>query len=156
MFYRQIFWLGDLNYRINLPRDEVELLVSKQDWKGLYPHDQLLIERVEGRVFEGFNEAPIYFQPTYKYDPGTDTFDTSEKSRAPAWCDRILYRGDDISPLLYRSHPECLSSDHKPISAWFSVTVKEHNMKKQLATVCNCKKRSATFLLIFFFLTKVK
>lgn len=38
-----------------------------------------------GLVFEGFEEGPILFRPTYRYDVGTDDYDTSEKMRIPAW-----------------------------------------------------------------------
>ena len=33
-----------------------------------------------------FEEAPITFAPTYKYNPGSDEYDSSEKRRIPAWC----------------------------------------------------------------------
>ncbi|KAI0884208.1 DNase I-like protein [Annulohypoxylon maeteangense] len=60
----------------------------------LLPHDQLLRMIKERKAFhEGWHEGPITFLPTYKYDVGTvGLFDSSEKQRAPSWCDRILYR----------------------------------------------------------------
>ncbi|KAI1076627.1 DNase I-like protein [Whalleya microplaca] len=60
----------------------------------LLPHDQLRRMMKQRKAFhEGWREAPITFLPTYKYDVGTiGLFDSSEKQRAPSWCDRILYR----------------------------------------------------------------
>lgn len=60
----------------------------------LLPHDQLKYAQTNNKAFhDGWREGPISFLPTYKYDIGSDlSFDTSEKNRAPSWCDRILYR----------------------------------------------------------------
>lgn len=38
-----------------------------------------------GIAFTGYQEGPLLFRPTYRYDIGTDTYDTSEKMRIPAW-----------------------------------------------------------------------
>ncbi|EFQ25901.1 endonuclease/Exonuclease/phosphatase [Colletotrichum graminicola] len=60
----------------------------------LLPHDQLRRIIKEKKAFhDGWREGPITFLPSYKYDVGTvSLFDSSEKRRAPSWCDRILYR----------------------------------------------------------------
>jgi hypothetical protein len=36
-------------------------------------------------AFAGYEEGPLLFRPTYRYDVGTDNYDTSEKMRIPAW-----------------------------------------------------------------------
>jgi len=41
-----------------------------------------------GVAFVGYEEGPLLFQPTYRYDVGTDIYDTSEKMRIPAWTGR--------------------------------------------------------------------
>ena len=45
-------------------------------------------ETLKQLIFRGFKEHPIGFRPTYKYDPGTDDFDTSSKQRIPSYTDR--------------------------------------------------------------------
>ncbi|KAG7208116.1 hypothetical protein KM043_009688 [Ampulex compressa] len=121
----QIYWLGDLNYRIT----EMDAAIAKrhilaENYGPLLSLDQLGQQRQLGRVFHGFQEAEIKFKPTYKYDPGTDNWDSSEKGRAPAWCDRVLWKGDTIKSVAYRCHPELKISDHKPVSAIFNSQVR--------------------------------
>ncbi|KIL90393.1 hypothetical protein FAVG1_06124 [Fusarium avenaceum] len=60
----------------------------------LLPHDQLRrVIKQRKALHDGWQEGSITFLPTYKYDIGTvGLFDTSEKQRAPSWCDRILFR----------------------------------------------------------------
>ena len=43
-------------------------------------------------MFQGYIEGDLTFAPTYKYDIFSDDYDTSEKCRTPAWCDRILWK----------------------------------------------------------------
>ncbi|GFZ20576.1 DNAse I-like superfamily protein [Actinidia rufa] len=92
-----IIWLGDLNYRLVTGRGDTCELLKKNDWQALLEKDQLLIERKTGRVFEGWEEGKIYFAPTYKYLINSDhyvvaqIFQSKEKQRNPAWCDRILW-----------------------------------------------------------------
>lgn len=114
-----VFWLGDLNYRIDGNRSAVEKLVHKRADAALRNNDQLLNQRALGNVFQGYREGKICFKPTYKYDPGTDTYDTSKKQRIPAWTDRILYKtlNDEVRTRLrlcnYDSADSLLCSDHK-------------------------------------------
>jgi hypothetical protein len=66
-----------------------------------------------GNTFVGFNEGDLNFEPTYKYDTNSVLYDTSEKARIPAWCDRILFKGTHIDLIEY-SRGEQLMSDHRP------------------------------------------
>ncbi|KAI8582739.1 hypothetical protein K450DRAFT_226679 [Umbelopsis ramanniana AG] len=123
------FMSGDFNYRIDMGREQVIKLLSSPNKDAAYAtlqaEDQLRKQKIVYPLFKLllFQEAPIRFDPTYKYDPGTDFYDRSEKKRIPAWCDRILYRGPDIKSEYYRRH-EARASDHRPISSGFLVKVK--------------------------------
>ncbi|EFA77723.1 RhoGAP domain-containing protein [Heterostelium album PN500] len=123
----QLFWIGDLNYRIPLPDQEVRDKIIQKDFYSLFLADQLYLQMKSGAAFEGFQEPPISFAPTYKYDPGTNDYDSSEKKRTPAWCDRILWKthkkAENVGILSYRRH-ELLSSDHRPVSASFIIKVR--------------------------------
>ncbi|KDQ07757.1 hypothetical protein BOTBODRAFT_119643 [Botryobasidium botryosum FD-172 SS1] len=122
------FLNGDLNYRIDQRRENVIAHLAAGEIGHLLAHDQLLKERSNNPNFRlrHFKEAPITFAPTYKYDRRSSEYDTSEKRRIPAWCDRILYRSRDpnrVEVLHYKRH-EANVSDHRPISAGFRVIIK--------------------------------
>ena len=80
-----VFWCGDLNYRIDMSNDRCRSLINERNWAELLQQEQLSIQRDEQMVFKEFNEAPILFPPTYKYNLYEDTYDRSEKCRVPAW-----------------------------------------------------------------------
>jgi len=121
------FWYGDLNYRINQPNNIVREKIKQQDFKFLLKYDQLMIEKNAKNAFVGFSEGEITFDPTYKFDSGTDIYDTSEKGRVPSYTDRILWRDDQKNKIVhksYKSFKEYKMSDHKPVTACFEVGVK--------------------------------
>ena len=142
-------WIGDLNYRLNLPDDVVRSAVAAGAHASLLGSDQLVLEQAAGRAFRGWTEAPVTFPPTYKYRPGTNTYSGSgdvggedgdaggeeggvkvsakeeKKKRTPAWCDRILWRGKDVAQESYDAVSALTASDHKPVRATFRVTARE-------------------------------
>ncbi|KAH8387640.1 hypothetical protein KR093_008475, partial [Drosophila rubida] len=127
-----IFWLGDLNYRIQEPSGQQRPgpMSDAQTFELLMQYDQLRSEMRFDRCFKGYTEGEIKFAPTYKYDVGTDTYDTSEKQRAPAYCDRVLWKGKGIQQLEYNSAMEIKQSDHKPVYAIFQVQIKTRDDAK--------------------------
>ncbi|KVI09110.1 Endonuclease/exonuclease/phosphatase [Cynara cardunculus var. scolymus] len=99
----QIFWFGDLNYRLYLQDDIARELIKKQDWRALQEFDQLRQELGDGGVFQGWREGNIEFAPTYK-------------------CDRILWYGKGVKQHSY-FRSESKFSDHRPVSALFSTQI---------------------------------
>lgn len=97
-------------------------LVEQRDLERLYEHDQLNLQMVAGLSFPFYSEARITFMPTYKFDIGTDNYDSSEKARIPAWTDRILRKGPNLRQLAYNCAP-LRFSDHRPVYAVFDCQV---------------------------------
>jgi len=119
---------GDMNYRIDQRRDNIIAAIESGGYESLFLSDQLMKEMKQNRGFRlrHFTEGSITFAPTYKYDRRSSEYDSSEKSRAPAWCDRVLWRScvpSRVSQINYQRY-EANVSDHRPISAGFTITVK--------------------------------
>ena len=135
-----VFWLGDLNYRIDesMPTERVLELSEAKQLDELRNLDQLVTERKEGRAFVGFEEGIINFVPTYKYQPGTDIYEQrpEKKLRAPAWCDRVLWMAQEpahVQQLTYNRSETPNISDHKPVYSTLRVTVKDVIQQKREA-----------------------
>jgi phosphatidylinositol-bisphosphatase len=137
-----VYFAGDLNYRIDLPREEVERCIidirrrrSEADacntaiansgncdlMKKLLRWDQLLQAITSGQAFTGFNEGRIAFLPTFKFDKGTSNYDTSHKQRVPAWTDRIVFRSKKVRVVEYQSVDDAKHSDHRPVFGTFQL-----------------------------------
>lgn len=148
--HEKIFWLGDLNYRINLPYDETRQLISKEEWSQLVEKDQLVREMKKGNVFNGWSEGILNFPPTYKYKMNSDNYtggDPKAGRRTPAWCDRILSFGKGIKLLGYR-RSELKLSDHRPVTAINDVEVEVFSLEKlqRVLTLTNAEIKSIDFL----------
>uniref|UniRef100_A0A8B9QM39 phosphoinositide 5-phosphatase n=1 Tax=Apteryx owenii TaxID=8824 RepID=A0A8B9QM39_APTOW len=148
-----VFWCGDFNYRIDLTYEEVFYFLKRQDWKTLLEFDQLQQQKSSGKIFKDFHEGTINFGPTYKYDVGSEAYDTSDKCRTPAWTDRVLWwrkklpfektageinlLDSDLNAetkvrhtwtpgaLMYYGRAELQASDHRPVLAIVEVEVQE-------------------------------
>lgn len=157
------FWMGDLNYRIDGNYDQVCQLIVSKELSPLLLCDQLKREHKGGKVFKGFIEPEIAFSPTYKFDKGATgefAYDSSEKKRVPAWCDRILFRGTsplpsdfalgtdsevkvDINPVDYNSWMDVIDSDHKPVYGAFEVSLTKLNAGKKRDIVADILRKAA-------------
>ncbi|XP_057675525.1 phosphatidylinositol 4,5-bisphosphate 5-phosphatase A [Corythoichthys intestinalis] len=142
-----VFWFGDLNFRIeDYDIHVVKCAIDSNKLPLLWERDQLNLAKSTESILEGFTEGPLKFPPTYKFDVGTHTYDTSAKKRKPAWTDRILWRlrrtgspvpthnaalqrgltswlggATKVTQHEYKSHMGFTISDHKPVSALFSL-----------------------------------
>ncbi|XP_061867378.1 phosphatidylinositol polyphosphate 5-phosphatase type IV isoform X2 [Colius striatus] len=128
--FDEVFWFGDFNFRLNKDRETVDSILNQNpetDVSRLLAYDQLTSEMSRGSIFKGFQEADIHFRPSYKFDIGKDSYDTTSKQRTPSYTDRVVYRSryrDDIHAVKYSSCPVIRTSDHRPVFALFRVRVR--------------------------------
>lgn len=141
--FTHLFWLGDLNYRVELPTWEAEAIIQKikqQQYSDLLAHDQLLLERKEQKVFLHFEEEEITFAPTYRFERMTrDKYAytkqkaTGMKYNLPSWCDRVLWKSYPLVHVVcqsYGSTSDIMTSDHSPVFATFEAGVTSQFVSK--------------------------
>ena len=125
--FDRVFWLGDLNYRIEGTHRLVCHLLQSEHLQPLLNNDQLTRSRLTQAAFTHFHEQHITFKPTYKVDPNKlpTVYDSSRKQRVPGWTDRVLWRdvegGGGVEAVQYGSCEQVRSSDHFPVFARFNV-----------------------------------
>ncbi|KAG8123688.1 hypothetical protein E2320_019016 [Naja naja] len=96
-----VFWCGDFNYRIDLTYEE---------------------------IFKDFHEGTINFGPTYKYDVGSEAYDTTGQV---SLLDSDLSAETKVGPiwspgaLMYYGRAELQASDHRPVLAIVEVEIQE-------------------------------
>ncbi|XP_059390170.1 inositol polyphosphate 5-phosphatase K-like isoform X1 [Carassius carassius] len=100
--HKVVFWFGDLNFRIeDHGMHFLRSCITSQRFNLLWPKDQLTMMKQKQATLQKFEEGPLDFQPSYKFDLHSDNYDSrvqktwfgfNGKKRKPAWCDRILWR----------------------------------------------------------------
>ena len=140
--YDLVIFSGDLNYRINMEKEEVKKLIDNNDFETLLENDQLYCAIKKKEIdLDDFYEGKINFMPTYKFLDGTNEYDYTE--RVPGWTDRILYRANNLSDIIlckYSSIADVKTSDHKPVFAIFKINFnheKNKNKYKNIESGCN-------------------
>uniref|UniRef100_I3KT71 phosphatidylinositol-3,4,5-trisphosphate 5-phosphatase n=1 Tax=Oreochromis niloticus TaxID=8128 RepID=I3KT71_ORENI len=122
--FTHLFWLGDLNYRVEMPSSEAESIVSKikqQQYQDLLAKDQLSMERKEGKVFF-----------TCRHTTERSVFTT--KYNLPSWCDRVLRKSYPLVHVVCQAYGctnNIMTSDHSPVFASFEVGVASQYVSKQ-------------------------
>lgn len=125
--------MGDLNFRTKLPDlaagspehiEETHKMAERQDWRGIYDHDELCNALKKKHCFAGFSTPMCVFPPTFKVHREIG-YKYNEK-RSPSYTDRILYYSGHrlhtkIQCLAYEPIDNFSSSDHKPIRGAFQV-----------------------------------
>uniref|UniRef100_K7FN16 phosphoinositide 5-phosphatase n=1 Tax=Pelodiscus sinensis TaxID=13735 RepID=K7FN16_PELSI len=72
-----VFWFGDLNFRIeSLDIRFVKYAIANSLLSQLWEKDQLNIAKSTWPILSGFQEGPLNFPPTFKFDVGTNQYDT--------------------------------------------------------------------------------
>ena len=124
---------GDLNFRIGLETENTCFLARQKNFQELLKHDQLWSQYHQYNFLPALDEAPVTFQPTYKFARGTCFYDLD--SRPPAWCDRILWgTSDQVKCVAYNSVENVSFSDHKPIYGVYLLNIRRISKGEHLPT----------------------
>ncbi|CAG8726027.1 512_t:CDS:2, partial [Racocetra persica] len=123
-----VFWFGDMNYRIDLPRAEVDELIAKKDLKVNFN------PTFKFDITHRLNHNNDEYSPSSTsalVDSNSPRYDSGPKQRVPSWTDRIIFKtrlppkhgkSKRIDVGRYTSHMNVIGfSDHRPVTGSFFV-----------------------------------
>lgn len=132
------FFLGDLNFRTELPdaanltkeehHQKVMALVEDEDWRQLNMADELFKALRDKDCLVGFKTLPCFFPPTFKVERCEGI--KYKDQRRPSYTDRILWKAmhkldDRIKPVAYEPVIDFTTSDHKPVRGAFKIRLND-------------------------------
>lgn len=139
--FHHLFWMGDLNYRLDVTRvlpasitwshaekwDYIREMIASGRYAELTQFDELVHEMELEHVFANFTEGKISFSPTFKVTRGKAS-NEYQSLRLPSYCDRILWHSlplhqNHIKLKEYGAIPAMDTSDHKPVYAVFDLVI---------------------------------
>eukprot|EP00041_Stephanoeca_diplocostata_P028179 m.789415 g.789415 ORF g.789415 m.789415 type:complete len:447 (-) comp23323_c0_seq15:3968-5308(-) len=160
--FDHVFWMGDLNYRVDLTATGATFddskeghaahhaavldLVEKEDWDELMKSDQLKNSQLRGEAFVGFTEGKYHFKPTFKMERVPDC--KHKLQRIPSYTDRILWKSmpqwaDRVHQQSLTSVPLVSTSDHKPVCSSFEITPSDglhHAGERTFVSIVVCQR----------------
>jgi len=137
------FVFGDLNFRLDLDNNSVRRMIENKSLETLVVYDQFIKMRNVNFSLNCLEEGNLAFNPTYKYNFGSNEYDSKAK-RIPSWCDRIMFKKSKLIKLLCYNRCEYLFSDHKPVYALFDVKILTED-KEEKNKFSQCLRRALTF-----------
>ncbi|KAA8593980.1 hypothetical protein FQN60_004814 [Etheostoma spectabile] len=104
--FTHLFWLGDLNYRLDMDIQEILNYINRKEFDPLLKVDQLNLEREKNKM----------------------------RTNVPSWCDRILWKSYPETHIVCNSYgctDDIVTSDHSPVFGTFEVGVTSQFVSKK-------------------------
>jgi hypothetical protein len=133
--FDHVFWMGDLNYRVDMGSmgtarefSKAVALAKQNRHTDLVAFDQLNVTMHSSLgPFSNFEEGNIEFPPTYRLVRGSHLEYSNKRCQNPSYTDRILWKSRPslqgaVELLNYDAdHTALQVSDHRPVFADFTV-----------------------------------
>ena len=104
-------------------------MIKNKEYIDLIRYDQFYVYCKREKKLAIASEGTINFAPTYKFVPDSNNYLNEEgNKRIPSYTDRILFcnkRG--IANIDYKSIPNIMFSDHRPVQGCFEIEIIESN-----------------------------
>lgn len=119
------FIFGDFKFKIDLDNETCRSWVKLNRLNQLHSYDQF--NKFGPKKFPQYTEGFIGFDPTFKYNTGSNEYDSSQKPKTPAWSERIFFKRSEETEVKGYNRIEYFNSNHRPIYANFNLKVRKYD-----------------------------